>query len=74
MEDVLSLYHEPYDEDRPVVCFDETNKQLLTHVRDPLPAKPGAVARTDYTYRRAGTRNILVASQSGLEFASGSLN
>lgn len=63
MEDVLALYHEPYDKDRPVVCFDETNKQLLTHVRDPLPVSPRAVARTDYTYRRAGTCNIFVISE-----------
>ncbi len=63
MEDILALYHEPYDEDQPVVCFDETNKQLLTHVRDPLPAKPGAVARTDYTYRRGGTHNLFVISE-----------
>ena len=50
MEDVLDLYHEPYDEKRPVVCFDESNKDLHKHVRDPLPARPGAVARYDYTY------------------------
>ena len=63
MEDVLALYHEPYDEAQPVVCFDETNKQLLTHVHDPLPAKPGAVARTDYTYRRGGTYNLFMMSE-----------
>jgi len=63
MEDVLALYHEPYDPDRPVICFDETNKELHTHVRDPLPGRPGAVARTDYTYRRAGTRNLFVISE-----------
>ncbi len=63
MEDVLALYHEPYDPTRPVVCFDETNKELHTHVRDPLPVTPGAVARTDYTYRRAGTRNLFLVSE-----------
>ncbi len=63
MEDVLALYHEPYDKDRPVVCFDVSNKQLLNHVRDSLPAKPGAVARTDYTYRRAGTCNLFLISE-----------
>ena len=41
MEDVLDLYAEPYDPERPVVCFDETSKQLLADVREPLPAKPG---------------------------------
>jgi hypothetical protein len=63
MEDVLALDHEPYDEERPVVCFDETNKQILTHVRDPPPAKPGAVARIDYTYRRTGPRNLFVIGE-----------
>jgi hypothetical protein len=63
MEDFLSLYHKPYDPAHPVVCFDETNKQLHTHVRDPLPLAPGAVARTDYTYRRAGTRNLFMISE-----------
>ncbi|MCQ4333128.1 hypothetical protein KM295_06435 [Natronomonas sp. F2-12] len=38
MEDVLALYHEPYDETRPVVYFDESNKELHKEVRDPLPA------------------------------------
>ena len=46
MEDVLDLYAEPYDADRPVVCFDETSTQLLADVREPLPvpnrADPGA--------------------------------
>jgi len=47
MEDVLALYYEPYSKDRPVVCFDESNKQLLTNICDPVPAKSGAIARTD---------------------------
>ena len=63
MEDVLDLYHEPYDETRPVVCFDESNKELHKDVRDPLPARPGAVARYDYTYERNGTRNLFVMSE-----------
>ena len=41
MEDVLDLYAEPYDPDRPVVCFDETSTQLLADVREPLPGQPG---------------------------------
>ena len=40
MEDVLDLYAEPYDPERPVVCFDETSTQLLTDIREPLPAAP----------------------------------
>ena len=39
MEDVLDLYAEPYDPQRPVVCFDETSTQLLADIREPLPAK-----------------------------------
>ncbi len=45
MEDVLDLYAEPYDPQRPVVCFDETSTQLLADVREPLPAKPGRPRR-----------------------------
>jgi len=45
MEDVLDLYHELYDQKRPVIYFDETSKALRGHKRDPLPARPGAVAR-----------------------------
>ena len=41
MEDVLDLYHEDYDPERPVVCFDETSKQLIEDVRPPIKAKPG---------------------------------
>ena len=48
MEDVLDLYVEPRDPERPVVCFDETSTQLLADVREPLPAKPGRPRREDY--------------------------
>ena len=54
MEDVLDLYAEPYDPQRPVVCFDETSTQLLADTREPLPAKPGRPRREDYEYQRAG--------------------
>ena len=60
MEDVLDLYAEPYDADRPVVCFDETPTQLLSDVREPLPAQPGRPRRQDYEYRRRGTRNLFL--------------
>ena len=71
MEDVLDLYAEPYDPHRPVVCFDETSTQLLADVRGPLPVQPGrprrqSLPRTgygDYEYRRAGTRNIVLACE-----------
>ena len=60
MEDVLDLYAEPYDPDRPVVCFDETSKQLLGEVRPPIEAAPGRVARYDTEYQRNGTRNLFM--------------
>ena len=47
MEDVLDLYGEPYDPDRPVICFDETSAQLLAEVREPLPPQPGRPNRDD---------------------------
>ena len=58
MEDVLDLYAEPYDPQRPLVCFDETSTQLLADTRPPLRAQPGRPARQDYEYRREGTRNL----------------
>ena len=63
MEDVLDLYAEPYDPNRPVVCFDETSTQLLAAVRPPLPAQPGRPRRQDYEYRRGGTRNLFLACE-----------
>jgi hypothetical protein len=60
MEDVLGLYHEPYDPDFPLVCFDESSKQLIKETRQPLPAQPGQVQRFDYEYERNGTRNLFV--------------
>ena len=63
MEDVLDLYAEPYDPQRPVVCFDETSTQLLADVREPLPAKPGRPRLEDYEYQRAGTRNLFLACE-----------
>ena len=63
MEDVLDLYAEPYDPDRPVVCFDETSTQLLADVREPLPPQPGRPRRQDYEYRRGGARNIFLTCE-----------
>ena len=48
MEDVLEVYHRPYDERRPQGCIDEVPKQLVSEARSPLPARPGAPARYDY--------------------------
>jgi hypothetical protein len=61
MEDVLEVYHRPYDAERPVVCMDECSKQLIGEVRDPLPPKPGHVAKEDSEYERRGTANIFMA-------------
>jgi hypothetical protein len=61
MEDVLDVYHLPYDETRPVVCFDETSKQLVAHARTPIPPRPGTAARVDDEYTREGTANIFAA-------------
>ena len=57
------LYAEPYDPQRPVVCFDETSTQLLADVREPLPAKPGRPRREDYEYQRGGTRNLFLTCE-----------
>lgn len=61
MEDVLDVYHRPYDPDRPQVCLDETSKQLLEHTRQPVAAGPGSPARIDDEYKRCGTANIFAA-------------
>ena len=60
MEDVLDLYHQEYDRERPVVCFDESSKQLLEDVRPPVKAVPGRVERYDTGYQRNGTRNLFM--------------
>jgi hypothetical protein len=63
MEDILELYAEPYDSRYPVVCFDEKLYQLVSEVRQPLPAVPGKPGRYDYEYRREGTRNLFMFFQ-----------
>jgi len=60
MEDVLDVYHEPYDPKRPIVCMDETSKQLCSETRIPIPAAPGRPARVDYEYKRNGTANLFM--------------
>lgn len=61
MEDVLEVYHRPYDPQRPVVCMDECSKQLIGEVREPLPPRPGQVAKYDSEYERKGTANVFMA-------------
>ena len=60
MEDVLEVYKRPYDPARPVVCLDETSKQLVGEVATPLPAAPGQVAHYDYEYVRKGVANLFM--------------
>ena len=60
MEHILDLYELPYNPLRPMVCFDETSKQLIAETRIPLPASPGHVLRYDYEYRRNGTSNLFL--------------
>ena len=61
MEDVLDLYAEAPDPQRPVVCFDESPIQLIGEVRRPIPPEPGQVERYDCEYRRDGTANLFVS-------------
>lgn len=61
LEDVLDVYQRPYDPQRPVVCLDETSKELHATPLGTLPLYPGMPAREDYEYARHGTRNVFVA-------------
>lgn len=63
MEDVLDVYHRPYDESRPLVCLDEASKQLVGEVIEPIPAEPGRPQRYDYEYVRNGTANLFMISE-----------
>jgi len=60
MEDVLDVYQRPHDPTRPVVCLDETSKQLISETRVPIPAKRGQPVRHDYEYARNGTANLFM--------------
>jgi hypothetical protein len=63
MEDLLDVYHRPFDPKRPLVCVDEVPAQLVGEARCPLPPRPGAPARYDYEYRRNGVANLFLAFQ-----------
>lgn len=63
MEDVLDVYHRPYDERRPLVCIDEQPVQLVSETRVPLPPRPGVTARHDYEYKREGVANLFMVFQ-----------
>jgi hypothetical protein len=60
MEDVLEVYTRPHDPARPLVCLDETSKQLVAETRTPLPVQPGRPARYDYEYERNGTASLFM--------------
>jgi len=60
MEDILEVYQRPHDPHRPLVCLDETSKQLIAETRVPIAAKPGRPGRHDYEYRRNGTANLFM--------------
>jgi hypothetical protein len=63
MEDVLEVYKRAYDPQRPVVCLDETSKQLIGEVAVPVPPAPGQVAQYDYEYVRNGVANLFMISE-----------
>jgi len=61
MEDVLAVYTRPRDPECPLVCVDESSKQLIAETRVPIPMKPGRPARVDYEYKRNGVANLFMA-------------
>jgi hypothetical protein len=60
MEEILSVYKRPYDPERPLVCMDESSKQLVAEVRTPKDLAPGRTACVDYEYERRGTCNLFM--------------
>jgi hypothetical protein len=63
MEDVLEVYHRPYDPKRPMIALDEASKQLIGEAVQPLPPEPGQPERFDYEYVRNGTANLFMVSE-----------
>jgi hypothetical protein len=63
MEKVLEVYKRPYDAKRPVVCMDESPKQLIGETKTPIAAKPGSEEKYDYEYVRNGVCNIFMSSE-----------
>jgi hypothetical protein len=63
MEDVLDVYQRPVDPQRPVVCLDETSRQVLAETRQPLPVAPGQAARHDPEYAREGVVNLFLVTE-----------
>ena len=73
MEKVLEVYKRPYNENCPVVCMDESPKQLIGETKLPVPAKPGSEEKYDYEYIRNGVCNIFMSNEplSGKRFVKG---
>jgi len=63
MEMVLDIYKRPYEPRRPVVCMDESPKQLIAEIKTPVPVAPGQPARSDYEYKRCVVCNIFMACE-----------
>ena len=63
MEDVLEVYHRPYDPGRPQVCLDETSKQLVAESRPSVAMRPGRCKRVDPEYRRCGVTSVFMLSE-----------
>jgi len=63
MEQVLDVYKRPYNKTRPVVCMDETPKQLIKEVRKSLPIRPGFEKKVDYEYSRSGVCNVFMVNE-----------
>lgn len=63
MERVLDVYRRPYHPALPVVCMDETPRQLIRETRLPIPARPGQCERHDYEYQRCGVCNVFMATE-----------
>lgn len=61
MEDVLEVYHQPYDKKRPVICLDELPFQLLGHKVEPIPMKAGQEKKFDSEYKRNGVASVFLA-------------
>ncbi len=63
MEKVLDVYQRPYDPALPMICMDETPRQLIRETRTPIPARAGQPERHDYEYERCGVCNVFMASE-----------
>jgi hypothetical protein len=63
MEMVLDVYKRPFDPSYPVICMDESPKQLIAETKVPIPASPGRTAKHDYEYRRCGLCNVFLACE-----------